>query len=160
MSATIRQNMKPSLWRFMPAGIGSWLLGVAAVNFTMVYFALHTFPGEAGGNAFDISNHYDSVLQAAAKETAPGWSAIAKAVDHRPVIWITQVDTSPLAGATVRGSAVRPVGPEQRTALTFTAGDGGAFRAEQTLAPGRWDVALIIAQGSHTLHLTRRIVVQ
>jgi nitrogen fixation protein FixH len=144
----------------MPASIGAWLLGVALVNFIMVYFALHTFPGEAGGNAFDVSNHYDAVLQTSAREASLGWTAIAKAVDRRPAIWVAQQDTTPLAGATVHGVATRPVGPETRTALSFAPGDNGAFTAAQSLDKGRWDLSLTITQGVHAMHVTRRILVQ
>ncbi len=37
----------------------------------MVYAALHTLPGKAGGDeGFELSNHYDTVLEQAEREAA------------------------------------------------------------------------------------------
>ena len=39
-------------------------MGVSSlVNAGMVYAALHSFPGKAGDEGFDLSNHYDAVLE-------------------------------------------------------------------------------------------------
>jgi nitrogen fixation protein FixH len=155
------RTAQKSAWRYMPAAIGGWLVLVAIVNFTMVYDALHSFPGEAGGNAFDISNHYDTVLQTAAREAQLGWTATATIDQGTAVVQVAAAGGAPLAGASVVGVAVRPVGPEQRTPLAFGAGQGGVFTALTSLPGiGRWDLSLIIRAGGRDLHVTRRVTVQ
>jgi nitrogen fixation protein FixH len=155
------RTAQKSAWRYMPAAIGGWLALVAAVNFTMVYDALHSFPGEAGGNAFDISNHYDAVLQTAEREAQLGWTATAN-IDHGlPRVQVAAAGGTPLAGASIIGVAVRPVGPEQRTPLAFRADQGGVFTALTKLPGiGRWHLSLTISAGGHDMHVTRRVTVQ
>ena len=63
-----------SAWRFFPWAIIGGMLLVIAVNAGMAWSALHTFPGTAVEDAFDHSNDYDKVLNAAAREAALGWS--------------------------------------------------------------------------------------
>ena len=51
-------------WRWFPWAIALSLLVVVAVNGGMVWAALRTFPGVAGTDGFDLSNHYNRVLAA------------------------------------------------------------------------------------------------
>ncbi len=150
-----------SPWRFMPAGIGAWFVVVAAVNGAMIYCALHSFPGEAGGNAFDVSNHYDSVMHTAEQERQLGWAAATRMQGTRPVLLVTVADGAPLAGAVVRAAALRPVGPENRTTLDFAADKAGRYVATAALPGlGRWDLHITVSQGGKNLHVTRRVLAQ
>ena len=44
------------------------------VNAGLVYAALYSFPGKAGDEGFDLSNHYDAVLERGQREAALGWT--------------------------------------------------------------------------------------
>jgi nitrogen fixation protein FixH len=157
----MKSTAQISAWRYMPAAIGGWLVLVAAVNATMVYDALHSFPGEAGGNAFDISNHYDAVLQAAEREAQLGWTVTAKTERGQVLVQLFSAGGTNLAGASLQGLARRPVGPEQRTALNFHPAGSGVFAADAPLpGAGRWDLSLTAIASGHTLHVTRRVTVQ
>jgi nitrogen fixation protein FixH len=127
----------------------------------MVYYALSSFPGEAGGNAFDISNHYDAVLRTAEQEQRLGWSALASVDAQHPVVRVSTADGTALRSANVRAVALRPVGPDQRTDLAFFAAPDGRYVADAALpGVGRWDLSLTIEQGGRTIHVTRRVVIQ
>ena len=73
------------------------------VNVGMIYAALHSFPGKAGDEGFDLSNQYDAVLERVQREaaarldvlartdaagrpevdlTGSAWCAAARRVDH------------------------------------------------------------------------------
>jgi nitrogen fixation protein FixH len=155
------RTAQKSAWRYMPAAIGGWLVVVAIVNFTMVYDALHSFPGEAGGNAFDISNHYDAVLQTAEREAQLGWAATANVDRGVARVQVAAAGGTSRVDASVIGFAVRPVGPEQRTPLAFRADRGGEFTALTKLPGiGRWDLSLTISAGGRDMHVTRRVTVR
>src|SRR5271166_2781139 len=91
-----------SHWRWFPLGVVGSMLVVFAVNGGMIYAALHTFPGEAGEDGFDLSNSYNKVLSGVARQAALGWrvSADADAGGH-PVLVLTVRDGQSLEGAIV-----------------------------------------------------------
>ena len=51
---------------------------VVAGQCRLVYAALHSFPGMAGDDGFDLSNHYDAVLERRQREAALGWTVAAR----------------------------------------------------------------------------------
>ena len=57
-----------SAWRFFPWFLALGMSVVIAVNIGMAYTALHTFPGIAGSDGFDLSNHYDKVIDRVARD--------------------------------------------------------------------------------------------
>ena len=76
------------------------------VNAGLVYAALHSFPGKAGDEGFDLSNHYDVVLERGQREAALGWTVAARTdAAGRPEVTLTDRDGSPLRGASVAASA-------------------------------------------------------
>lgn len=158
MTATASRH---SPWRLFPAGVAVWLVMVAAVNGAMIAYALNTFPGEVGGNAFDISNHYDAVLQAAEVSARTGWDVTADADQRRAVVRVTGPGANRLTGALLHGVASRPLGPAERTVLAFSQMPSGEFLAVGALpSGGQWDLLLTVEQGGHRLHVTRRLVVR
>lgn len=150
-----------SPWRFLPLALIASLVVVAAVNGGMVYLAVHSFPGAVGGNAFDVSNGYDEILRNAERQARLGWSASLEAQGLRPALRLAGPDGAALAGARIVGAARRPVGPEQRAALAFSATADGAYIADAPLpAGGQWDVSLVVEQGGQQLRLTRRLALR
>lgn len=146
-------------WRLFPVWMGTAMLAVFAVNGLMVYYALTTFPGQAGNDGFTLSNSYEGLLTQAEQEGALGWNVAASADAGKPVIRISLPDGKTLNGGRLHGVAVRPLGPEQRTDLAFRQGPDGSFRADQTLLEaGAWDLMMVAEQGGHRLHVTRRVV--
>lgn len=134
---------------------------VIAVNIAMVSFALHTFPGQAGSDGFDLSNHYDEVLARVQHEAALGWSARVLPGDAgRPVLVLTDRSGAPLRDAVVVGTAERPLGPPETTRLVFRADAAGRYVADAALTmPGQWELQLSVGAQGHTIVATRRVVV-
>lgn len=151
-----------SAWRWFPWGVTAALLFVVLVNGGMIWAALSTFPGTAGADGFDLSNHYDRVLDAAARQAALGWRVQAS-VDAQayPAITLTDRAGAPLTGARIQAHAERPLGPPEITPLTFQAGSAGLYRAAQALpAPGQWDLQISASVEGKTISATRRVLVR
>ena len=78
-SPAMRPEPARSVWRFFPWLVVAAMGVVVAVNAGMIYSALHTFPGKTGNDGFDLSNHYDAVLDQAQRAAALGWTMLARA---------------------------------------------------------------------------------
>jgi nitrogen fixation protein FixH len=150
-----------SAWRFFPWAMIAALGVVIVVNVGMAWSALSTFPGTAVNDTFDHSNEYDKVLSTAAHEASLGWSLQVALDAGRPVVTLAARDGTPLQGAQVSATAMRPLGPDQATPLTFHAVAPGRYLAAAPLAaPGQWDLLLSVNDGAGQLHATRRVIVQ
>ncbi len=153
--------MMRSPWRFFPQAMIAALGVVVLVNAGMVYAALHSFPGKAGDEGFELSNHYDAVLDREQREASLGWTLIAETdATGRPEIELTERDGSPLRGASVAASAERPLGEPERRTLVFHEAGAGRYVADAVLpAPGQWELTLLASSGGHDIAATRRVIV-
>ncbi len=152
-----------SPWRFFPLAVVLSIGVVVAVNAVLIYDALHTFPGAAGDDAsFALSNHYGTVLEQAQRVAALGW-VVTTATDDagRVVVTLAARDGVPLRGASLTGSAERPLGTPQTYAVRFQEAGQGRFVADASLPlPGQWDVTLSASVGSNAMAVTRRVIVR
>jgi hypothetical protein len=128
---------------------------VFAVNATMVWTAVRTFPGEAGTDGFDLSNDYDRVLTANARQQALGWQLEVTTEAARPVLHLTAP-----ASATIEATAERPLGAPERTTITFRPAAADRYETRTTLPPGQWDLLLTIRADGQQLTATRRLTVK
>lgn len=151
-----------SLWRFFPIGLVVAMTVVVAVNGGMIYAALHSFPGKAGDEGFELSNHYDAVLDRAQREVALGWTIAAWTDDAgRPVVTLTDRSNAPLQGASVAGLAARPLGADESQRLMFSEIAAGRYVASAALpAQGQWDLTLSASADGHDMAATRRVIVR
>jgi nitrogen fixation protein FixH len=150
-----------SIWRFFPLAIVGGLGIVVMVNLGMVYAALHSFPGKAGDEDFALSNRYDAVLEREQREAGLGWTVAAQTdAAGRPEVTLTERDGSPLHGASVEGSAERPLGAPEQHALSFRETSSGHYEASAALpAPGQWELTLSASFGGRDITTTRRVIV-
>jgi len=134
---------------------------VVAVNGGMVWFALNTFPGQAGSDGFDLSNHYNQVLETVRREAALGWNVLLLPSDAgRLVLVLTDRSGALLRDARVEAIAERPLGPLMTTRLVFHDDGSGHYVADAALtAPGQWELQLSASAQGYTIAATRRIVV-
>jgi nitrogen fixation protein FixH len=153
--------MTGSIWRFFPLAVIGGLGLVVVVNAGMVYTALHSFPGQAGQEDFELSNHYDAVLDREQREVALGWTVVAEAdAAGRTEVRLAGRDGSPLHGASVMASAERPLGAPERQSLAFSEVTAGRYVADVMLPmPGQWELTLTAAYGGHEIAATRRVIV-
>jgi nitrogen fixation protein FixH len=154
-------QQRRSLWRLFPLAVIAGLAVVVAVNAGLVYAALESFPGKSGNAGFALSNHYDAVLEQARLGSELGWAMEASTDDAgRAVVTVTARDGSPLRGATVSGSAERPIGAPATHRLRFYENDGGRYVADALMPmPGQWDLTLSVSSGADDMAATRRIIV-
>ncbi len=150
-----------SVWRWFPWALAASMGVVVAVNIAMVSFALHTFPGQAGSDGFDLSNHYDQVLEKVQQQAALGWEVRLLPGDAgRPVLVLTDRSGAPLRDAQVQATAERPLGPPETTHLVFRDAGRGRYVADAALTmPGQWELQLSASAQGHTIAATRRMVV-
>lgn len=150
-------------WRYFPLAVIIAMGVVVAANVGMVYAALDSFPGAAGDDeSFELSNHYDTVLDQAQREAALGWTVSAQADDtRRPVVVLIGRDGAPLGGVSLSGSAERPVGVPHTYRLQFLQVGQGRYVADAALPlPGQWDLTLSASVEGHSMAVTRRIIVR
>lgn len=155
-------GLQHSTWRWFPWAVALSLLVVIVVNVGMMWAALSTFPGTAGADGFDLSNHYDHVLDQVAQQAALGWTVQASVDDGaHPRIVLTDRAGAPLLGARIQARAERPIGPAEATLLSFQATGDGAYRAVQALpTPGQWDLLISAGVEGRTVNTTRRVIVR
>jgi nitrogen fixation protein FixH len=161
MTVTASFASRHSPWRHLPLGIILWLVVTVAVNAAMIFYAMNSFPGAVGDNAFDISNSYDRLTRNAEQQARLGWLVVVESADARPIVHAQDRAGAALGSAIVSGMARRPVGPAQQTALTFARAPDGRFVANAALAGvGQWDLSLLVEQDGKQLRVTRRLVLR
>jgi nitrogen fixation protein FixH len=148
-------------WRLFPLAMILCLLVVVAVNGVLAWAALSSFPGKAVEDDFGASNRYDQVLEKASRQAALGWVVQARVEDGHAVIDLSGPDGTPLVGATIAATAVRPLGPPQTMDPNFQAIAPGRYRAEAVLPQaGKWDLQLRLAVDGTSYSATRRVLVR
>ncbi len=153
--------MKRSSWRFFPWAVVAGLGFVVLVNAGMVYAALHSFPGQAGDEGFALSNHYDAVLERERRDTMLGWTMVAQTDDAgRAEVRLTYSEGLPLRGASLAGTARRPLGaPETRSVAFHEVADGRYVTDAVLPAAGQWELTLLASFAGHEVAVTRRVIV-
>ena len=150
-----------SPWRWYPLGLVAAMLVVFAVNGGMIWAAMTTFPGAAGEDGFDLSNGYTKVLAESARQASLGWKVTAGLDPARhPVLRPSDRDGNVLHRVAVKAQAVRPVGPEAATALSFLSTGDGSFVANETLERGQWVVTIDLERDGQRMSVTERLVVR
>jgi len=147
-------------WERFPLYLIASMLVVFAVNGRFIYKAVTTFPGEASGDDFDLSNRYDAVLQNVARQAALGWKIDAK-VDRAALhLFLKAKDGGKLVGAQVAADVMRPMGPEHLQQVVFVEHAPGVYDAPVALETGQWDAMLRIEAGHDKMRVTQRIIVR
>ncbi|MFL5253662.1 MAG: FixH family protein [Rhodopila sp.] len=153
--------MKQNAYRWFPHWLIAGMIFAFLVNAYMVYAAVEGFPGVAGQDGSDLSKRYDKVMAVVAKQAALGWQVDATLDETRhPVLHVTDKEGVPLSGAAVQAEAERPLGPAERSAVTFHAVDPSHYEADAALAPGQWDVLMTVTSGESRYTTTRRLLVK
>ena len=151
--------MERTAWRWFPHFLALGMAVVFAINAWMVVEAMSSFPGAAGKDGFDLSNHYDQILSAAEQQAALGWQLDAALDDsRRPELQLFDRTAAPIDGALIEAHAERPVGPVESTPLTFHALGHGAYQSDTTLFSGQWTILMTVHAGGKVITTTRRVV--
>ncbi len=150
-----------SAWRYFPWWLAAAMAAVFAVNAGMVWSAVATFPGAAISDSFDESNEYNQVLDAVDRQNALGWSIAAESDGRKPLLNVTDRQGRGLDDALIDATAVRPLGPPERTHVGFRRAASGRYVSDTELTQlGQWDLMLRVAHAGHQIRVTRRIVLR
>lgn len=151
-----------SMWRYYPWFVAAAMSVVIVVNIGMVTAALRTFPGQAGGGGFDLSNRYNAVIAHTHEQASLGWTVQAE-IDPagHPVLHLIDAHGVALAGATVTATAERPLGDSQTTPIAFRDAGGGRYVGDVALPThGQWQLLLSAVARGQELTTTKRIIVR
>ena len=149
-----------NLWLFFPWFIAAAMGVVIAINCFMAYSALHTFPGNAGSDGFDLSNHYNAIIERMKQEAGLGWAVQAE-VDQagHPVVVLTDRSGAALAGAEVEATAQRPLGDRHARQVRFMEVSPGHYRGDANLdEKGQWELEIWAIADGKEFSTTRRIM--
>lgn len=111
---------------------------IIAVNLTLAWSAVSTFPGLEVQNSYVSSQNFNAELAA---QQELGWDVTAEVAEGELVMSITGPDGNPAQVATldaVLGAATH-VRDDQRPDFVFL---DGAFRAPIDITPGNWNIRL------------------
>jgi nitrogen fixation protein FixH len=118
---------------------------VIAVNLVMASFAVSSFHGTVVDNSYVASQNYNDWLSKAETSKALGWQAVPqRRADGRVVLETMAVPK----GAIITAEAERPLGARETLRLTFEHQGEGRWLANETLAPGRWQMRMAIRAGA------------
>lgn len=127
---------------------------IIAVNLTLAYKAVSTFPGLEVRNSYVASQSFDKDRAA---QLALGWEVSAYIKDNELVLNIArdQQPLSPKIDSAILGRATH-VGQDQFPEFTF---DGQSLRAPVNAASGNWNLRLR-ARGENGALFQQRIIVK
>lgn len=111
---------------------------IIAVNLTLAYNALSTFPGLEVKNSYVASQHFD---ENRAAQQALGWSVLAQARGDEVVLSITDTAGQPVEVAELEATLGRATHVRDDQAPPFVF-DGTAYVAPAALAPGNWNLRM------------------
>jgi nitrogen fixation protein FixH len=162
----LTQNTRPqrrSLW--IPTLMVALMLGVVAVNGTLIFFAQSTFSGLDTTKAYQEGVEYNAILKEAAASAALGWTAkttVSPAVGGRHLaVAITDKAGQPVQGLTLLAHLVRPVSTAFDQQLTLRSEGAGIYGTDVVLpANGNWELRLSAQDGATDWQVVQRIFVK
>lgn len=117
---------------------------VIVVNVGMARIASRSFTGVVVENGYVASQSFNRWLDAAARDRAMGWSAVAhRQADGHVVL---NLAGAPAGTRISAAHAIQPLDGKADRALAFTPAADGSFGSAQALPAGRWRL-LIEAEG-------------
>jgi nitrogen fixation protein FixH len=112
---------------------------IIAVNLTLAYSAISTFPGLEVKNSYVASQTFD---RDRASQEALGWSVAAKAEDGQLMLSVKDRTGAPVEVALLEATLGRATHVQDDTTPAF-AFDGYHYVAPADLAPGNWNIRMV-----------------
>ncbi|TDK41369.1 FixH family protein [Antarcticimicrobium luteum] len=126
---------------------------IIAVNLTLAYSAISTFPGLEVRNSYVASQEFDD--RRAAQE-ALGWTVNVSYTGGLVIMAVTDSAGAPVRAARIEATVGRATERRDDVAPAFEF-DGTAYVAPAELRPGKWDLRLKALAGNGT-EFTQRLV--
>ena len=131
---------------------------IFAVNFTMARLAIGSFGGTVVDNSYVASQKFNGWLDEARAQNRLGWRDEVTPLPGRHVaLSLTDAQTKPIAGGTVRALAQHPLGRAPDIALAFHERTLGHYTSDHALPPGRWQLRITVRHGAGDHHILREI---
>ena len=127
---------------------------IIAVNLTLAFNAVSTFPGLETKNSYVASQKFQADRAA---QLALGWDASARVTDGQLVLTLTDADGAPVVARELSGVFGRAthVNDDVSPAFTF---DGRAYTAPVEATPGNWNLRLEATAENGTVFRQRVVV--
>ena len=131
---------------------------VIVVNFYMAWLAVTTFSGTVVDNSYVASQQFNGWLAEARAEKTLGWQVhVALDPFRHLIVHVSDKAGHPLVPLDVHGNAGRALVNAVPVALHFSPSGAGELRAQAALPPGRWQIHLDLASGTHRVRDTEEI---
>lgn len=111
---------------------------IIAVNLTLAYSAIRTFPGVETKNSYIASQTFDKRRQA---QSALGWTVNATAQGEEVQLAITTADGKPVQVVNLQATLGRATHVKEDRSPTFVF-NGHAYVAREVLGPGNWNIRM------------------
>lgn len=127
---------------------------IIAVNLSLAYNAVHTFPGLEVKNSYVASQSFDADRNA---QNALGWSVLAEARAGQVQLSVTDESGAPVEVASLEATLGRAthVQDDSEPAFVF---DGRRYVAPVDLAPGNWNIRMVATADDGTVFRQRVIL--
>ena len=126
---------------------------ILAANLAMAYFALRDFRGVIVDSGYVASQSFNEDRAALEAQAARGWALELSAPGGAPLLAIRDAGGRSIGGLALEATALRSADGRADRALTMAETAPGLYAAEETLAPGRWRIA-VAAEGSGPRYAT------
>lgn len=150
--------------RWIPWYFVAFFAVLTLVLGTMVWCAIHTYPGTVSDRAYEQGLAYNQSLQAAAAQQALGWqgkvTVTAAGGATQLHYTLLAVDGQPIKDAQVHCWLYRPSSSKLDEKLTLAALPDGGYGATVALpAKGVWEIRLAAQAQGHAFQQTERVVI-
>ncbi len=126
---------------------------IIAVNLTLAYSAVRTFPGLEVKNSYVASQQFNARLQ---EQRTLGWEVRAEARDGKVLLSIADAGGMPVEVARLSAVLGRATHVQDDVSPAFVF-DGTAYVAPVDLTPGNWNIRME-AQAADGALFTQRVV--
>jgi nitrogen fixation protein FixH len=124
---------------------------IIAVNLTLAWNAVQTFPGLETANSYVASQTFDAERAA---QQALGWTAIAHLTDTALTLDLQDRDGTPVSDVIIAATLGRATNVAQDVTPAFEF-DGSTWSASVDIPPGNWDLRMTATAPDGTLFRKR-----
>ena len=157
-----------------PSTSGRWLKGawplwilaaffavIFTANAVLVYLANSSWTGLETENAYEKGRLYNRDIAAGDKQRQLGWRGVARLQENRLELVLTGRTGTPVEGAAVRVTLLRPTHEGHDLALSMREAAAGQYFANLELPlPGLWEADFRVVKGADKFRLKLRFKVK
>lgn len=127
---------------------------IIAVNLTLAFSAVKTFPGLEVKNSYVASQKFD---QRKAEQQALGWSVRAEAKGGQLVLFVTDAAGAPVEVANLKATLGRATHVKDDSEPEFLF-NGASYVAPVDLSPGNWNIRMVAEAKDGTVFRQRVVL--